>query len=34
MRGRYSQDITSWDMPKKNERSIYLGKVAESRQEV
>ena len=30
MKKRYFHDITSWDLPKKNERSIYLGKIAET----
>jgi len=33
MKKRYFHNITSWDLPKKNERSIYLGKIAESHYE-
>jgi len=31
MKKRYFHEITSWDLPKKTERSIYLGKIAETK---
>jgi len=31
MKKRYFHEIVSWDLPKKTERSIYLGKIAEAK---
>lgn len=31
MKKRYFHEITSWDLPKKTDRSIYLGRIAETR---
>ena len=33
MNKRYSHELTAWDLPKKGERSIHLGRVAESNHE-
>jgi len=33
MKKRYCHEIEDWDLPKKNERSLFLGKIAETRHE-
>jgi len=33
MKKRYCHEIADWDLPKRNERSIFLGKIAETKHE-